>query len=86
LNCALPATVIVKDVGEMKIEVSVALETLRLIVPETPFTAAVMVVEPVATPVASPGFCCPEVSIVAVALDEELHVAELVRFFVEPSV
>jgi hypothetical protein len=81
----LPPTLIVDDAGERKIELSVAFETLSPVVPVVLPLAALIVVAPVATPVASPGLGWLEPSIVAVPLDEELQVTELVRLFVEPS-
>jgi hypothetical protein len=81
----LPPTLIVEEAGEIKIELSVAFETLNPVVPVTLPLAALIVDEPVATAVASPGLGWPEFSIVAAPLDDEVQVTELVRLFVEPS-
>jgi len=68
--------------GVTVIDVSVAATavTFRVAVPLTPFSVAVTVVDPAATPVARPAAL-----IVAVAVLEELHVAVAVTFLVEPS-
>lgn len=63
------------------IDCKVAAETLSTIVFEViPFWVAVMLLEPAAAPVAR-----PLVLIVAVAVLDEFHVAEVVRFCVLPS-
>ena len=64
------------------IDCSVAAVTVSVIALEvTPLCVAVMLLEPVAAPVAR-----PLVLIAAAAVLEEAHVAELVRFCVVPSV
>jgi hypothetical protein len=67
--------------GVTVMDVSVAAVTVRLAIPETPLSVAVIVVEPLATPVAS-----PELAIVAAAVLEEIQDTEFVRDCVEPSV
>lgn len=64
------------------IDCSVAAVTVTVIALEvTPLCVAVMLLEPVPAPVASPA-----VLIVTAAVVDEVHVAEFVRFCVVPSV
>jgi hypothetical protein len=63
----------------LTVPVVVAVVTVSAAVPLTPLTVAVIVVEPAATPVAR-----PPVLIGAVAVFEELHVADEVTFAVDP--
>ena len=65
--------------GETEIEVKTAAVTVRVAEPLTVPDAAVMVAVPVATVVAN-----PLLFTVAAALDDEVHVAMLVRFCVVP--
>lgn len=81
MNCwVLPATMLgalgVMAMEEMAGAVAV---TVSLAVPLTPLSAAVMVEEPAATPVAR-----PEAFIVATAVFALIHVTLLVTFFVVP--
>jgi len=55
VNCCVAPTATEVDAGLTDIDVIVGFATLRVVVPETPLSAAVMVTEPVATPVAMPG-------------------------------
>ncbi len=68
------------------IATSTAGVTVRKVVPKTPLTGsvAVIVVEPVATDVASPSLP-PALLIVAVAVADELQVTPVVRFAAEAS-
>jgi hypothetical protein len=50
-----------------------------------PLADAVMVTLPLAMPAACPGFEVPELSTVAFVVSDEDHSAELVRFWVLPS-
>jgi len=60
--------------------VAVAVETVRVAVPLTPLTVAVMVVDPAATPVARPAALMVAAFVFALT-----HVAVEVTFFVDPS-
>ena len=66
--------------GVTAIFVTVFAVTVSAADPLTPLTVAVIVVEPAATPVAS-----PPAPMVAVAALEEVHVAVVVTFPVDPS-
>ena len=71
--------------GVTAIETSAAAVTVRVVLPETPFDAAVISVDPLPTVVASP--CDPEVLlIVATLVVAELHCAVVVMSCVVPSV
>jgi hypothetical protein len=61
-------------------QLSIAGVTVKVVEPVTPLDVALIVVEPPAVAVARPALL-----IVATAVVEELHVAVLVRFRVEPS-
>jgi hypothetical protein len=60
--------------------VAVVVETVRVAVPLTPLTIAVMVVDPAATPVARPAALMVATFVFALT-----HVAVEVTFFVDPS-
>ena len=75
----------VGGVTEMVARVGALAVIVSMAVPLLPLMAAVIVTDPAATPVATPGCAWPEVWMVASAVFEEVQVAELVRFFVEPS-
>lgn len=67
--------------AEMAIDCRVAAVTANAMVFEViPFWVAAILLEPTPAPVAN-----PPALMVAAAVFEELHVAELVRFCVEPS-
>jgi MinD superfamily P-loop ATPase len=65
--------------GATVIETKVGL-TVRVVDPVTPETVAVIVADPAATALADPGLAWPVVWTVAVAVDDELQLAEVVRF------
>jgi len=56
--------------GLIEIEVSVALVTLREVLPDTPAKSAEIVVVPGATAVAVPGVACPFVMLATPEFDE----------------
>jgi hypothetical protein len=72
-------------VGVTARETSVAGVTVRVVEADTPPEVALIVVEPVSTEVASP-FEPAALLMVAIPVDEELHVTDAVRSWVEPSV
>lgn len=78
-------TDVLPGVTEIDCKVGPLLVTESEAVPLIPDEEAVIVTLPVATPVARPGFICPEVSIVASDVFDDVHDAEEVRSFVEPS-
>jgi hypothetical protein len=82
VNCWVPPTVILAVVGATVIEDNVAVEavTLRVAVPDLPLKVAVMVAEPAALAVAK-----PLLTIVAVAVLDELQVTWVVIVELEPS-
>lgn len=82
VNCVVVVGAIETEDGLMTIETSVGTGavTVNVAVPLTPPEVAVIVEVPGALLVAR-----PPAPMVAVAALEELHVAELVRFWVEPS-
>ena len=55
VNCCVAPTWTEAEGGLTVIDVSTGVVTVRVVVPVTPLTAAVMVTEPTATPVANPG-------------------------------
>jgi hypothetical protein len=80
LNCCVAPTAILGLAGEIAIDFSVAVETVIVAVALTPFNEAVTVVEPPATPVAT-----PLELMVATAVSAMDHVACELTFPVEPS-
>ena len=79
--CVAPATMLgLAGVTAMDERVLAAAVTVSVAVPLTPFSAAVMVDEPAATPVAN-----PLELIVAAAVFDEVHVAVVVTLAVELS-
>ena len=84
INCFVNPFTMLGLVGVTAIEDSVAFVTFSVVVPETIPRAALIVVEPTATDVASP--LEPAVLlIVATGTDEELHVTNDVIFCVVAS-
>jgi hypothetical protein len=81
VNCCCVPTSIDGVAGVTVIELSDAFVTVSEAVPDTLPELAVIVVIPPATPVASP-FVPPVLLMVATVVEEELHVTELVRFWV----
>jgi hypothetical protein len=59
--------------------------TLRVVSAVIPPYEAWISAEPFATAVASPGFVCPVVAIVATVLSEDDQLAKLVTLLVDPS-
>jgi hypothetical protein len=74
-NCTVVPNAIDGLAGETASDTSAGAVTVSVVLPLTPETAAEMLAEPCALPLATPAF-----EIVAEAVFEELHVAELVRF------
>jgi len=68
--------------GVTAMETSVTGVTVSVVVPKIPPEAAVMIVEPVPTAVESPA----GLGAVAMAVEDELHVTDAVRFCVVLSV
>ena len=81
VNCSVAPAARVVPGPVTDIDTSVAAVTVSATVFEVmPFCAALMLLDPIATPAAR-----PVVDIVAAAVFEELQFAELVRFWVVPS-
>jgi hypothetical protein len=80
VNCKNVPGFIVGFVGVTVIVLSVAAVTSRVVDPLTPLNAAPIVVDPIALVVAKP----PLAMVATVAVDE-LHVAVVVRSFIDPS-
>ena len=81
VNCSVAPFGIEGFAGAMAIETSVAAVTVKEVEPLTDPEAAWMVVVPGARPVAR-----PELLMLATEGFKEVQAAELVRFWVEPSV
>ena len=79
MNCCVSPAAIDGVAGETAIETSVGAVTVSVAEPVTEPDAAWIVLLPAVTPVAR-----PVLAMVATALDDELHVTELVRFCVLP--
>ena len=80
VNCCVTPAATDGEPGVTLIDASTGAVTVNVAVPFTPPEVAVIVEVPCALLVAR-----PPAAMVAVAALEELHVAELVRFWVEPS-
>ena len=80
VNCCVVPSAIDGLTGVTAIETSAAAVTVKVVEPVTPPDAALIVVAPVATV-----FANPAAEIVATPVLEDVHVAELVRFPVVPS-
>jgi len=83
LNCSVVPLAMEGLTGVTAMEDSVAAVTVSVVDPEIAPDAAVIVVEPVATGVASP-FELPALLMLAMVVDDELHVTVVVRFCVDP--
>ena len=81
VNCSARPLATLGSAGVTAIEVTTAAVTVRLVVPLTEPSVAVMVDEPVANVAAS-----PLVEIVAMAVFDDFQVTDVVRLDVEPSV
>lgn len=80
MNCCVDPSPTLGVGGVTAIDDTVFAVTVSAAVPLIPLTVAVIVVDPAATPVAS-----PPVVMVAVAVLDEIHVAVAVTFPVDPS-
>ena len=81
VNCCVKPLAMLGSSGVTAMDISVAGNTVSVVVPEAPSSVAMMVLAPVAIAVAS-----PLALMVAAVVTDEVHVTELVRFAVEPSV
>ncbi len=85
VNCLVVPLTMLGLTGVIAMDTSVAAVTVRVVDPETLPDAAVIVVEPGATDVASPWEPAALLTAATAVLDE-LHATEVVRFCVVPSV
>ncbi len=84
VNCSIEPFVMLGFVGVIPMETSVAGVMVKRVVADIPPDVAMIVADPVPTGVASPLEPAALLMAAAVVADE-LHVAEFVRFCVDPS-